>query len=247
LARFRFEDDKVVDLKDLFVAEAVNDNTVHFGSRIEFTKDGHIFMTIGDRDDRHKAQSLNNHHGKVLRLDLEGRAAKGNPFEKTKGAKPEIWSYGHRNPQGLVMNPVTGDLFAAEFGPRGGDELNLIQAGKNYGWPVVTFGREYWGPKIGEGTTKAGIENPIEHWAPSISPSAVAVYTASKMKEWQGNIFLGCLSSAHLRRLVLENGKVVKQEELFKDKGWRIRNVKISQDGDLYFSTDSGQLVKVTN
>jgi len=229
VGRWEFIDDKLTKFTNIFEAKATNDNTIHFGSRIEFAPNNTIFVTVGDRDDRHKAQDRNVHNGKILKMTTEGNDV-------------EIWSLGHRNPQGLVLNATNGVLYSAEFGPRGGDELNKIEKNKNYGWPVITYGREYWGPKIGEGTKKIGMEQPLVHWVPAISPSAMTIYTGNKFKNWQGNIFLGCLSSAHIRRVVLKDDKVVEQEEILKNKMWRFRNLRSGPDGWLYFSTDNGHL-----
>ncbi|HEX4925446.1 MAG TPA: PQQ-dependent sugar dehydrogenase [Bdellovibrionales bacterium] len=234
------------DFKKIFTAHEPNDNQIHFGSRIEFDGKGHIFVTIGDRNERHRAQSLQYHTGKIVRLKEDGSVPQDNPFVKTKDAKPEIWSLGHRSPQGLVRHPETGELWEAEMGPRGGDEVNLIKAGANYGWPVVTFGREYWGPRIGEGTSKAGMEDPVAHWVPSISPSGMTIYNGDQFPKWKGNIFLGCLSGTHLRRLVVSGGKVVKQEELLAKLGLRVRNVRPGPDGFLYLSTDDGRIARLS-
>lgn len=227
------------EVKVLFSTDAANDNRIHFGSRVVFDGPDTLFLSVSDRDERNKAQLLDNHHGKILRLDAEGRAKPGNPFAGGKG-RPEIWSYGHRSVQGLSLRKP-GDLWEAEMGPRGGDEVNHIQPGKNYGWPVVTYGREYWGPKIGE-KEKAGMEQPVAHWVPSISPSGMDFYRGDKFPAWRGNIFLANLSSTHLRRLELSGDKVVKQEELLKDLNRRFRQVKSGPDGFLYFATDDGLL-----
>lgn len=231
--------------KKIFSAGDANTNEIHFGSRIEFDEDHHVFITVGDRNDRPKVQSLSSNLGKVLRLNEDGSAPKDNPFVNQKGAKPEIWTLGHRSPQGLVRHPVTGELWEAEMGPRGGDEVNLLKKGANYGWPVITYGREYTGPKIGEGTAKEGMEQPVVYWVPSISPSGMTIYNGDAFPKWKGNIFLGNLSSTHLRRLVLEGHKVTKQEELLKDLAMRIRLVRPGPDGDLYFSTDDGKLARL--
>lgn len=223
-----------LEFTKLFSAYEPNDNDIHYGSRIEFDGKGHMFITVGDRDNREQAQDLKYHQGKILRFNEDGTVPKDNPFVSNKNAKPEIWSMGHRNPQGLVMHPETKELWEAEMGPRGGDEVNLIKPGANYGWPVVTFGREYYGPKIGEGTSKSGMENPVVHWVPSISPSA--------MTFWKNDIYLANLSDEHIRRLELKDKKVVKQEEIFKNLEWRFRNVRPGPDGQLYFSTDEGKI-----
>lgn len=241
LGRAQIKDGKLVSFKKLFSAHEANGNTIHFGSRIEF-KDGLLYLSIGDRDNRHKAQDLRYHNGKILRLTEDGDPAPGNPFAKKAGAKPEIWSYGHRNPQGLTIDPKTGEIWEAEFGPRGGDELNLIKSGANYGWPVITYGREYYGPKIGEGTAKIGMEQPVVHWTPSISPSAVAVYRGTRYPGWDGHFFLACLSGTRVQRVKIEKGKAVDQEVLLADLSARFRNIRVGPDGLIYYSTDDGKI-----
>lgn len=237
--------DKLTQVKKLFSASEPNSNTIHFGSRIEFDGNGHIFMTVGERDERPHVQDLNYHTGKVIRLNEDGSVPKDNPYVKQKNAKPEIWSFGHRNPQGLVRNSSTGELWSAEMGPLGGDELNLIKPGVNYGWPVVTYGREYSGAQISETPTKAGMEDPVAYWVPSISPSGITIYTGDLFPKWKGNIFIGTLSGQHLRRLVMDEKKVVKQEELLKEQGLRIRSVRTGPDGALYISTDDGMIARL--
>ena len=245
LARGEWRDGTLQKLETLFVADTEGDSGRHFGSRLLF-HGGHIYMTIGDRTERDYAQDLSVHNGKILRLDARGRAARDNPFSQQKDALPEIWSYGHRNSQGIDYERDSGKIYSAEFGPRGGDELNLIERGKNYGWPVITYGREYWGPSIGD-THAGGMEQPVAYWTPSISPSGMAFYYGDKIPQWRGSLFLANLSSQHLRRLVFgENGKVTEQEVLFDDLDERFRHVRESPDGYLYFSTDSGRVVRVS-
>lgn len=225
--------------KKLFSANAPSDETIHFGSRVEFDGKGHLFFAIGDRNARPKVQDLSFHNGKMIRLKMDGSIPADNPLVKTSNAKPEIWSLGHRSPQGLVRDPKTGDLWEAEMGPRGGDELNFIEPGKNYGWPEVTYGREYSGFPLGV-KEKVGMTQPVAHWVPSISPSAIALYRGKKIQKWDGNIFVACLSGMHIRRLVLSDRKVVKEEELLKSLNYRFRNIRVGRDENLYFSTDSG-------
>ena len=243
LSRGIYSDKKISKIERIFHVKTEGSGGTHFGSRLLF-HDDHLYMTMGERGERNAAQKLSLHNGKILRLTYDGKAAKGNPFEKIKGALPEIWSYGHRNPQGISLDPVSKNIYNCEFGPRGGDELNLVESGNNYGWPVITYGKEYWGPSIGV-TIKKGMEQPIEYWVPSISPSGMSFYTGDKVPEWKNNLFLANLSSKHLRRLVLKNNKVVKQQVLFKDLKERIRHVRTGIDGYLYFSTDSGKIFKV--
>lgn len=232
------------DLKTIFTAHAATSESIHYGSRIEFDDKGYLWITIGDRNTRKNVQSLEYHNGKTIRLKLDGSIPQDNPFVKNKSARPEIWSLGHRSPQGLVRNPQTGDLWLSEMGPRGGDELNLIKPGFNYGWPEVTYGREYWGPKIGV-QQKEGTEPPITYWVPSISPSGMTYYNSTVFPKWQGNLFLANLSSTHLRRLAMEGHRIAKQEELLSELGLRIRNVRPGPDGFLYLSTDEGHLMRL--
>lgn len=236
----------LTQVQQIFKAHAGSKNGEHFGSRIEFAKDGTIYFTVGDRNERKRVQDLKFHMGKVLRIHDDGRAPADNPFTKTKDAQPEIWALGIRSPQGLALHPVTGELWEAEMGPRGGDEINIIQKGKNYGWPEVTHGREYWGPKIGV-PEKAGFENPVVYWVPSISPSAMNFYTGTVFPQWKNNVFVANLSGQHLRRLVIKDNKVVEQEELLPDLGKRFRNVRTGPDGFLYVSTDDGQIARLVN
>ncbi len=221
------------DYRLIYSANALSDNSIHFGSRIEFDDKQNLYLSIGDRDEREKAQDLNFDNGKILKFD--------------KNWKKSIYSLGHRNPQGLYWNNITKELWSAEFGPRGGDELNLIEESKNYGWPIITYGREYYGPSIGEGTSKPGLEQPIAYWVPSISPSAISFYTGTKFKNWTNNVFLACLGGSQIRRLDLQNNKVVEQESLLSDKNWRFRNIKMGPDEFLYFSTDDGKIGRITN
>ncbi len=239
LAKAEVKGDSLVNVKKLFTAWKPNSHDHHYGSRILFDGKGHIFFSVGDRGQQEKAQEIDYHQGKLLRINEDGSIPKDNPFEGAPGAKAEIWAYGLRSPQGLVFKPGTDEIWEAEMGPRGGDEINVIERKKNYGWPVATYGREYHGPKIADGT-KAGTEQPITYWVPSISPSAMTFYTGSTFPGWKDNIFLASLSGQHIRRLVMNGRKVVKQEELIKDLDWRFRNVRTGPDGNLWFSTDEG-------
>jgi glucose/arabinose dehydrogenase len=236
---------QIIDGKVIFKAKTNSDESIHFGSRIAFDKSGLLFLTVGDRNVRERAQNLNFHNGKVLRLNDDGTPAKGNPYITTANALPEIWSFGHRNPQGLAFNPINSVLFLNEFGPRGGDEVNIIEPTKNYGWPLVSYGREYWGPKISTSPTKAGVTDPIVHYVPSISPSGMDFYTGNKIPAWTGDLFIGALSGSHLRRLKIKENKVIEQEELLKEYNYRFRDVKTGPDGFLYFSTDSGKIARL--
>lgn len=237
LARGEWADSQVNGLKTIFTSNAHSETSRHFGSRIEIIGD-QLFLSIGDRGVRDQAQKLSSHNGSVLRMKLDGSAYPGNPFKDS----PFIFSYGHRNPQG--MDSIDGKLYVAEMGPRGGDELNLVEKAKNYGWPEITYGSEYWGPKIGK-EKKAGMEQPLVYWTPSISPSGMAFYTGDKLKALKGKLFIGCLSGSQVRQIELVNGKVKSQKALFEDKNERFRDVLNGIDGHLYLSTDSGKIFRV--
>lgn len=245
LARAEWKEGALTGLKKIFKAEAQNAKTRHFGSRVLVTPKGEIFMSVGDRGQRDKAQELSSHQGKILRLNNQGEAHEGNPFVNKEGALPEIWSYGHRNPQGLALHPETGELWSAEFGPRGGDEVNLIQSGLNYGWPEITYGKEYWGPSIG-GTHKEGMEQPIVHYTPSISPSGMDFYDGDLFPKWKGDLFLAALGDEHLHHIVLDGKKVAKQSKLLEGLEERIRQVKVISTGHILLGTDSGKLFKLS-
>lgn len=211
----------------------------HFGSRIVFAPDGKLLITLGDRGNAKQAQNLKQHLGKVIRLNRDGTVPPDNPFVGNQNAQPEIWSYGHRNPQAAAINPATGKLWVVEHGARGGDEVNIPASGKNYGWPVISYGTHYSGQKIGEGRTKPGMEQPAYYWDPSIAPSGMAFYTGNKHPEWKGNLFVGALKFRQIRRLVLDGDQVVAEEPLLKGLGQRIRAIRQSPDGHIYFLTDS--------
>ncbi len=250
LARARLAADhtRLEEVKVIFSARPKVASSHHFGCRIVETPDGHLFMALGERFQRMQdAQTLDNHHGKVVRLQKDGAAAKDNPFAGRAGALPEIWSYGHRNPQGAAWGP-DGRLWIHEHGPQGGDEINLPAAGRNYGWPVITYGENYGGGKIGEGLTrKDGMEQPLHYWVPSIAPSGLAFLTSDRYgAEWKGNAFVGSLKFNYLGRLEIANGKVVREHKLLEGIG-RVRDVRQGPDGLLYLVTDSpqGKLVRV--
>jgi glucose/arabinose dehydrogenase len=211
--------------------------------------DGNLFLTTGEHfTHRNEAQNLSNHLGKLIRIAPDGSVPSDNPFVNRKDARPEIWSYGHRNMQGAALHPRTGALWTHEHGPRGGDELNIPQAGKNYGWPVIGFGIDYNGAKIHESTHKAGMEQPIRQWTPVIAPSGMTFYTGDLFSQWKNNLFIGGLASQALVRLELDGEKVTKEERLLKEMGQRIRDVRTGPDGALWLLTDSpnGQLLRLT-
>ena len=235
-------------------------SSLHFGCRMVESRlpglngkpDGKLFLALGERYSRAPdAQTLNNHHGKIIRINKDGSVPPDNPFVARAGALPEIWSYGHRNPQGATLAP-DGSFWMHEHGPQGGDEINLPKAGANYGWPVITYGENYGGGKIGEGlTAKAGMEQPLHHWTPSIAPSGMAFLTSDRYgKAWQGNLFVGSLKFAYLNRIELSapnNGKVLRESKLISEEGARIRDVRQGPDGLLYLLTDSsnGKLMRL--
>lgn len=230
----------------IFRQEPSHASSAHFGSRIVFMPDGSLVLTLGDRYVlRDEAQNPGNHIGKVVRLTPDGAPYAGNP--KRDGWRPELWSIGHRNVQGAALNPATGKVWTIEHGARGGDEINVPDAGRNYGWPLITYGRDYSGAKIGEGTAKAGLEQPVYYWDPSIAPSGAAFYTGILVPQWAGNLFVGALAGQALHRLVLDGEKVVGEEVLLKDLAQRIRDVRQGPDGALYVLTDdsNGQLIRV--
>jgi aldose sugar dehydrogenase len=220
----------------------------HFGSRLVFDRGGHLLVTLGDRFDlRDQAQNPANHLGKVVRITTEGRPAPDNPFAGREGARPETWSIGHRNIQAAALHPQTGQLWTIEHGARGGDEVNIPQPGRNYGWPVITYGVDYSGARIGEGTAKAGLEQPVYYWDPSIAPSGMAFYTGDRFPAWRGSILVGALSGKLLARLETSGGKVTAEERMLQGLGERIRDVRQGPDGFVYLLTDSanGRILRV--
>ncbi len=227
----------------IFSQQPKIDSGAHFGSRLVWKEDGTLFITLGDRySEKDKAQTLDNHQGKVIRVNADGTVPKDNPFVKTPGALPEIWSYGHRNMQGAAINPLTKKLWTGEHGPQGGDELNIDEAAKNYGWPVITYGENYGGGKIGEGTHKEGMEQPAYKWVPSIATAGFMFYTGDKFPQWKNNILLGSLKEQTLVRLVLDGDKIVKEERLLKKElGQRLRSVVQGPDGLIYLVTDESK------
>jgi aldose sugar dehydrogenase len=233
----------------IFRATPALKSEYHYGSRLLFDKDGNLFVSSGERsilEGRKQAQWLNSGLGKILKITKDGKPAPGNPFINNPEAMPEIYSYGHRNPQSLDIHPVTGDLWEAEFGPRGGDEVNLVRPGKNYGWPIITYGIEYSGEKLGDSMQqKDGMEQPVYYWDPVASPSGMIFYTSDSIPEWKNNLFIACLSSTQVIRLVIENNKVVGEESLLSDKKERLRDIT-QLNGKLYVVTDAGVLYRIS-
>lgn len=238
----------ISDVKVIFRATPTYDGDKHYGSRLVFDKDGNLFVSTGERSDKQTrvyAQKTDNYLGKILKITKDGKPAPGNPFIGKDNYKPEIYAYGIRSPQGLALDEK-GQLWDIEMGPRGGDEINLIQAGKNYGWGDVSYGIEYTGGKINNGTTqKAGTEQPVYYWDPVVSPSGVTFYTGN-IEEWKNNLFIACLSGQHINRIVIKDNKVVGEERLLRDQKERFRDVLNGIDGNLYGITDSGKLYKVS-
>ena len=251
LATARLSDDgrRLEQVRVIFSQIPKVSSRLHFGCRIVEAPDGHLFLALGERFQRMRdAQTLDNHHGKVVRLRKDGSSPPDNPLVRQSGAMPEIWSWGHRNPQGATWGP-DGRLWVIEHGPQGGDEINRPEAGKNYGWPVITFGENYGGGAIGEGlTARPGMEQPLHHWTPSIAPSGMAFLRSDRYgPAWQGNLFVGSLKFRYLARLELQNGRVVREERLLPQLGQRVRDVRQGPDGLLYLLTDEndGQLLRV--
>ncbi|MEX1010659.1 MAG: PQQ-dependent sugar dehydrogenase [Balneolaceae bacterium] len=257
--RGRFESDALHDVEEVFEAEAWRGGRGHHGSRIVFDDDGYMFISIGDRQvspgggldaqREHPAQDLSNHIGTIVRLNDDGSVPDDNPFTEEEGVLPEIWSYGHRNPQGLTVHPETNEIWAIEHGPQGGDELNHIRPGLNYGWPVIGYGVNYGpGSPIHEVVHHQGMEYPIHHWTPSIAPSGLMIYTGDKFPQWHGNIFVGGMSDQHqtLARVVVDGDRFVSEELLLKGE-YRIRDVRQGPDGYIYLGIDdrSGNLTSV--
>jgi glucose/arabinose dehydrogenase len=243
LIRGRFENDRLTQVEEIF--DAVSKGRGHYSGKIAFDRNGYLFLTLGDRQvppegnlEAHPAQDLSNHHGKIVRLHDDGRVPADNPFVTRAGARSEIWSYGHRNVQGLAIHPETGDVWTNEHGPQGGDELNLIQPGRNFGWPVIGFGVNYTtGFAIHSGTHRQGMEQPVRVWVPSIGISGLMIYTGDRFPQWRGNLFVGGMVGQRLSRLTLDGQRVISEETLVQQRG-RIRDVRQGPDGFIYLVTD---------
>jgi aldose sugar dehydrogenase len=249
VARARFEDGKLLDLQVIFTAMPLKDTDNHYGGRLAFLPDGTFLLSVGEGFEyREKAQDLAADLGKIVRLREDGSAAPDNPFAGQHAVRAEIYTWGHRNPQGLLYDAQRGLIFETEHGPRGGDELNVIVARRNYGWPVITYGMDYSGAYVSPYTQRPGLEQPVIYWTPSIAPSGLALYRGERFPAWQGDLFAGALAFRHLRRIHLdEHGKVLGQEQLLNRLHYRIRDVRAPADGYLYVCTDEddGRVLRI--
>lgn len=242
LARGKLQGSRMNEVQVLFSMQPKTRSSQHFGGRIVFDKAGMLYLTLGDRGDKDRAQKLDDHAGSVIRLHDDGRVPADNPFAKRAGALPEKWTLGNRNMQGAALHPKTGELWTHEHGPQGGDEVNVMRSGLNYGWPVITYGVNYgFGTRIGEGQTKPGMVQPLHLWVPSIAPSGMAFVSGSKFPQWAGDLLVGALRDQMLVRLVLDGEKVVREERLLKGLVGRIRDVRMGPDGLVYLLTDDAE------
>lgn len=249
VARGRLEERGLEDVQVIFRQQPAVKGGHHFGSRLVFGRDGQLFVTLGDRNsERAKAQTLDNHIGKVVRIERDGKVPSDNPFVGQAGALPEIWSYGHRNVQGAALHPGTGELWTNEHGPKGGDELNRTLPGRNYGWPTVSYGVEYSGAKISDSPTAPGIEPPVHYWVPSIATSGLLFYTGDRFPQWRGSAFVGSLKEKRVARLEMDGNRVLREEPLLEGVvGERVRDVEQGPDGLVYLLTDEkdGRLLRI--
>jgi glucose/arabinose dehydrogenase len=242
LARGKLQGQRMTDVQVLFSMQPKTRSGFHFGGRIVFDQAGFVYLTLGDRGDKDRAQKMDDHAGSVIRLHDDGRVPANNPFVKKAGAFSEKWTLGHRNMQGAALHPQTGELWTHEHGPQGGDELNVMRSGLNYGWPVITYGVNYGlGTKIGEGQEKPGMVQALKVWVPSIAPSGMAFVSGSQFPQWQGSLLIGALRGQMLVRLTLDGEKVVSEERLFQGRPGRIRDVRMGPDGLVYLLTDDAQ------
>jgi aldose sugar dehydrogenase len=239
IARGRLEEGRLAEVRDVFVAEAWGTRGQHFGSRIVFDRDGFLYLSIGDRGEMQRAQDRSDHAGSVLRLHDDGRVPADNPFVGRSGVRPEIFSYGNRNIQGMAIHPRTGELWAVEHGARGGDEINVIRAGANYGWPAITHGVDYSGRAITPDTARPGMEQPLHHWTPSIAVAGMTLYDGNAFPGWRGNLLAAALAGQHVARVELDGERVVREERLFGDLGHRFRQVQTAPDGTLILLVDA--------
>ncbi len=244
--RYRLRGAELVDRQRLFTAQPVEPNSNEFGSRL-LLEHGYLYVTLGQRNLPENAQNLGSDLGKVIRLREDGSFPPDNPFTHRQGARPEIWTYGNRNPVGLALDPLTGALWEHEHGPQGGDEINILRRGRNYGWPVITYGLEYGGKPVGAGITHhAGMEQPVFYYDPDIAPSGMIFYTGSAFPRWRNNVFIGSLTLHYLARVVVEGDHVLHEERLLSDRPWRIRAVQQAPDGSIYIGADGGLLARLT-
>ncbi len=247
VARARLEGLSLLDVTIIFRQQPKLSGGFHFGSRLVFARDGTLYISMGDRGRMGQAQNRRNHQGTIARVNDDGSIPRDNPFINHPDALPEIYTYGNRNVQGMALNPWTGIVWAQEHGPKGGDEVNILKAGANYGWPVITYGIDYDGSIISDLTHKKNMEQPVLHWTPSIAPSGMAFYDGKRFPQWRGDLFVGALKDRHLRRIDLDGDKVVGQEILLEELGERIRDVRSGPDGYLWVLTDSprGKLIRI--
>ena len=246
LIRAKLKDHALTDVQKLFKALPNVKGGNHFGGRIVFDKKGYVFLSLGERGQKENSQNLGKDQGKVVRLHEDGKIPTDNPFVKTPGARPEIWTYGHRNPQGMTIHPTTGVIWAHEHGPQGGDELNIVQKGKNYGWPLITFGIDYDNSIISKDTARAGMEQPVTYWKPSIAPCGMTFVTSSQFKDWNGDLIVGSLKFQYLQHLTVKGNKVTGREIIFNKLG-RVRDVRQGPDGNLYVVLEnSGKIVRIS-
>ncbi|MFT5504514.1 MAG: glucose/arabinose dehydrogenase [Gammaproteobacteria bacterium] len=247
LSRAVFKNNQLQQWEDLLITRSASNSGQHFGSRIAFDKQGHIFFSVGDRGKRENAQDLTNHAGSIIRLHLDGRIPQDNPFNSIKGAAPGIWSYGHRNPQGLAYDDTTGQLWAIEHGPRGGDEINLIKRGGNYGWPIASHGREYWAPlAVGESTSVPGMIDPVQVYIPSIAPSSLLLYKGRKFEKFNNRLVAGALKLQHLNLIELnEDQQAIGEWRILESLQQRVRALTQGPDDLIYFATDSGNIYRL--
>lgn len=245
VGRGRWNKGALEEFTDIYIADAWSDSGHHFGGRLLFDREGYLYLSIGDRGDRGRAQNPHDNAGNILRLRDDGGIPEDNPFADNQQGHPAVWTYGNRNPQGLALHPDTGAIWQHEHGPRGGDEINLLRPGVNYGWPVITYGREYYGPRIGT-ESKPGLEQPLKYWTPSIAPSGMAFYSGDVFPQWRGDIFVGALAHEHLTRVRFRGLDEVEEEKLLVDYA-RIRDVRVGKDGFIYVLTDedNGQLLRL--
>ena len=247
LIRAKLIDNTLVELQQLYKADPNTKKGQHWGSRIEFDNDGYLYFSIGDRGNRDvNPQDITRDCGKIYRLNDDGSIPNDNPFIDTENAKTAIFSYGHRNPQGMAKNPFTGAIWVNEHGPKGGDEINIIEKGKNFGWPVISYGINYSGTTFTDITEKEGMEQPLFYWVPSIAPSGMAIVSSEKYPGWEANVLVGSLKFKYLERLILENNEVVKREKLFEDIG-RVRNVVQAPDGFIYIAVEGKGIYKIVH